>query len=252
MNFWQSKKTDIYVQLYDEMTTSLKTNDELIFLKQHFDKKQQLIEFGCGTGRTLIPLLKDGYKITGLDFSMGMIKILHQKMKTNGLKTTILNKDLTNFKTNTKFDGGILSQRTLNFITSPPEQRKALANISKVLKKSSYLIINLMPARPDDFANIQKTPKKTESFINTKTGNKITFFESWIPHPMEQTWSYVNEFHEGKNISGTKIKMRIIFEQEAKYLLELCGFETIGVYGNWKRTKFNAKAKDMIIIAKKR
>lgn len=251
MSFWQSNKSDIYIKLYDDFASSLKTKYELDFIKNIFKKNQKIIEFGCGTGRTLIPLLKSGYKISGLDISKGMIKHLRQKLKKEGIKTQIYNKNLINFSFGTKFNGGILSQRTLNFITEEKEQRKALENIAKVLKKGSILLINLMPARPNDFAQTQIKLKKTEKFKNSRTGNIVEFWENWIPNPMEQTWSFTNEFREGKKKVSTKMTMRAIFESEMKNLLELCGFKTLRTYGNWKKRKYDAKSSDLIIVAKK-
>ena len=185
--------------MYDDFASSLKTQTEINFLKNIFNKNQKIIEFGCGTGRTLVPLLKNGYKISGLDISKGMLKHLNRKLKEKGLKTQIYNKNLVNFSLRTKFEGGILSQRTLNFITGEKEQRKALENIAKVFKKGATLVINLMPARPDDFASVQKTLKKTETFFNSSTKKKVEFWESWVPNPREQIWSLENEFLERTN-----------------------------------------------------
>jgi SAM-dependent methyltransferase len=37
-------------------------------------KKPVVVEFGCGTGRTLIPLIERGYKTIGVDLSLPMLK----------------------------------------------------------------------------------------------------------------------------------------------------------------------------------
>ncbi len=252
MSFWQSKKADIYIHLYDDFASSLKTADELRFLQSVFRKDRKIIEFGCGTGRTLVPLLKSGYKISGLDLSKGMLNHLKRKLKAEGLETDIYNKDLTKFALPVKFDGGVLSQRTLNFITAPAGQRKALENIAKILKKNAVLVINLMPARPNDFAKTQKSLKKTETFKNSVTGNKVEFWENWIPDSINQTWTFRNEFREENKRVGTDMQMRVIFELEMKYLLELCGFVVVAVYGNWKKRKYDEGATDMIFVTRKK
>lgn len=251
MTFWTKNKTDIYIELYDDFASSLKTSEEVAFLKQIFNKNQKIIEFGCGTGRTLIPLLKSGYKISGFDFSKNMIKKAKEKLKRDKLNTKLYIKDLTNFSFRTNFDGAILSQRTLNFITTADKQRKALENIAKILTKRSILVINLMPARPDDFASVQKKLKQTETFKNSATGNKVELWENWIPEPMQQTWLFANEFREGTKKAKTKMKMRILFESEMKNLLVLCGFKTLNIYGNWKKAKYDAKSSDLIFVTQR-
>jgi ubiquinone/menaquinone biosynthesis C-methylase UbiE len=251
MTFWTKNKTDIYIKLYDDFAASLKTKEEVAFLKQIFKKNRKIIEFGCGTGRTLIPLLKSGYEISGFDISKNMIKKAKEKLEKENLHTTIYQKDLINFSISTKFDEAILSQRTLNFIPTAEKQSKALINIAKVLKKEAILVINLMPARPDDFAQVQKALKKTDSSMNSATGNMVEFWENWIPNPMQQTWTFTNEFREGKKKAKTTMKMRVLFEAEMKNLLEICGFKTINIYGNWEKAKYDAKSSDLIFIAKR-
>jgi len=250
MNFWQNKKEDIYIALYDDLSASLNTKEEIAFLKTIFNKRQKIIELGCGTGRTLIPLAKSGYKISGLDISKNMVNRAKEKLQKENLQTKIYIKDLTNFSLPEKFDGAILSQRTLNFIADEQKQRKALENVKKILKKGAILVINLMPARPDDFAQTQKTLKKTETFKNSVTGNTVEFYENWIPDPMKQTWTFTNEFREKNKKAGTTMKMRVIFETEMKNLLELCGFKVINTYGSWKKSKYDAKSKDLIFTTK--
>jgi SAM-dependent methyltransferase len=251
MTTWQSNSAKIYISTYDDLSKSLKTDDELSFIKKHFTKRQDLIEFGCGSGRTMMPLLEAGYRISGLDFSKGMLQILKKKLRAKKLRTPVFEKNLVNFSLSKKFDGGILSQRTLNFITSPEGQRKALINIAKVLKKGAILIVNLMPARPEDFSQKQDKFKMTEVFINSTTGNKVELWEKWIPDPTKQTWDYTDKFIEKGKSKTTGMKMHVIFETEMKKLLELCGFKTVKICGDWKGKKYGAKSPHLIFIAKK-
>jgi len=250
-NFWQNRKADIYIRLYDDLAKSLKTGQELTFLKDQFSKKQSIIEFGCGTGRTLIPLLEAGYRVSGLDFSAGMLEVLRKKLNSKKLLAPVFHKNLLSFSFTKKYDGGILSQRALNFISTQDGQRKALINIARVLKKGATLVINLMPGRPDDFAKKQVKLKKTERFINSETGNMVELWENWIPNPMEQTWKLTNRFVErGKSLT-TRMTMRVIFEPEMKNLLALCGFRVLRIFGDWKGGKYNEKSSDFIVVAGK-
>lgn len=251
MNFWKHSKSEIYIRLYDDFASSLKTRQEVSFYQKFLSRNNKIIEFGCGTGRVLINLLEQGYNISGLDISKGMLEHLKTKLKQKGLNTNIFNKNLVRFSLKGKYDSGILSQRTLNFITTPNEQKKSLLNINKTLKTGAKLIINLMPARPNDFSDIQKMLKRTGIFTNSETGNKVEFWESWIPNPMDQTWNFVNEFREKNKKIRTEMKMRAIFAPEMTNLLELCGFKILKIFGDWKGGLYNAKSKDLIFIVSK-
>jgi ubiquinone/menaquinone biosynthesis C-methylase UbiE len=251
MNFWKNQRQNIYTQHYNDMAHSLKTKQEIEFFSQIFHPKQPIIEFGCGSGRTLIPLLKKGFQIQGLDISEAMLQQTKEKLKKENVDTKLYHKDLTDFTINSKFEGAILSQRTLNFITEPQRQKKALENIAQILKKDATLVINLMPARPDDFAQSQKTFKKTGSFENTETKKTVEIWQQWIPHPMEQLWEMTDEFREASQKKSVTMTMRIIFENEMKNLLEVCGFQTLNIYGNWDKKPYTEKATDLIFVAKR-
>lgn len=254
-DFWSQPHTNIYVELYDDYARDLKTTAEITFIKQHFQKQQHLIEFGCGTGRTLIPLLQSGFHIDGLDLSAPMLKKLRQKMIGQNIATTLLQQDLTKTYVSKKYDGAILSQRTLNFIGASHGalgQRRALMNVAASLKKNAMVIINLAPGRPEDFADAQIKLIKTGTFQNSQTGNLVEFWENWMPRSTEQIWDFTNEFREGKNKSRVAMSMRIIFPSELMYLLELTGFEVIKMYGGWDKSPVKRISKDLIITARKK
>lgn len=44
---------------------------------------KRVVEFGCGTGRTLIPLAERGYEVVGIDLSLPMLQQFVQKANSN-------------------------------------------------------------------------------------------------------------------------------------------------------------------------
>ena len=250
-NFWAGGD-NIYISLYNDFSGDLKTKDEIRFYETLFARDLKLIEFGCGTGRVLIPLLKAGYQIDGLDISAGMLEVLKNSLIKKKLSAKVFRKDLLKFKLKSEYDGAILSQRTINFIPDADDQLKALLNISAVLKKGAKLVINLMPARPDKFASVQKTKVKTGHFVNSKTGKEVELWGSWIPDPIKQLWHMEDEFREGNKHCRVKMTMRAIFLSELKLMLLLGGFKLIAVYGSWNKHPYGRASKDLIVVARKR
>ena len=59
--------------IYDGMNTSL---SDLQFYKQWLPKNRdsRILELCCGTGRLTIPIAKDGYDISGVDYTSSMLE----------------------------------------------------------------------------------------------------------------------------------------------------------------------------------
>ena len=58
--------------IYDGLNTFL---DDLKFYKKWLpkDKEAKILELCCGTGRLTIPIAKEGYNITGVDYTASML-----------------------------------------------------------------------------------------------------------------------------------------------------------------------------------
>ncbi len=56
-----------------------------------------ILELACGTGRITIPLARQGFDVTGLDISEGMLKIAKEKAEMEYLSCTFLHADCRKF-----------------------------------------------------------------------------------------------------------------------------------------------------------
>ena len=94
--------------VYDDYINKEETKKELSFIASQIKTNGSILDLGCGTGRHMIPLIKMGYTLMGLDNSKEMLNIIDSKLKTNKLKAETLNKniqEITSF--DHKFDGAI-------------------------------------------------------------------------------------------------------------------------------------------------
>jgi len=59
-------------------------DSEKHFFSKYFKKKGRLLDIGCGTGRTTIPLHKKRFKIVGIDLTPKMIENAKKNSKKQG------------------------------------------------------------------------------------------------------------------------------------------------------------------------
>ena len=60
------------------------------YLRYAQEAQGPILEPMCGTGRFLVPLLEQGYSVTGFDYSPYMPDVCRSKCKERGLTTTLL------------------------------------------------------------------------------------------------------------------------------------------------------------------
>lgn len=98
-NYYDST-APFYDAVFDSWTSSESTLQELSFIKRHVTKDSKILDVGCGTGRHLVPLTKEGYNIIGIEPSAGLIA----EIKKKSSQAQVFNGIFENYSPLKKFD----------------------------------------------------------------------------------------------------------------------------------------------------
>lgn len=136
-----------YAKYYDVLYSDKDYDEEIKFIESSLKKYYKLdsmdvLDLGCGTGGHMIPLLKQGYNLTGVDLSSSMLSIARDKIKMQGFKAKLINQSIAEFKSNKKFGICICMFDVVNYITKNSELLKSFKNIRKHMKKNGILIFD--------------------------------------------------------------------------------------------------------------
>ena len=217
---------DIVNSGYYDMPKVVKEYLELIG-----SKAKRILEVGVGTGGLTV-LLKDKYKITGIDFSEALLKIAKEKLK--GSNVELLQKDIRELDYVKIFDGAIGHASIFividskdgvvieSFLTDMDDVKKALVNVRKAIKLGSKFII--------DF-HAEHTPGKR--FMSLPNGNRYEFEIREINGMKDFNKIHWIKDSSGKTIAESKDhKIRILMKEFNDLALE-CGFSKIEVVGQY-------------------
>lgn len=91
------------------------------------------LEVGCGSGRLLIPLVKKGFDVEGVEISSDMIQLLHQEAQSEELSVNVYLSDIETFTTGSLYQSISIPAFTLQLFS----REMAMRVLSKLRKLSS-------------------------------------------------------------------------------------------------------------------
>lgn len=155
-----------YARYYDIFYKNKRYKKEIVYLEQLFKKYRKaktrtILDVGCGTANHMIPLIENGYRVTGVDVSPQMLKIAAQKLHQRGFKADLIAQNSQAFTINRKFDAVVCLFSVINYAAANGDLLRTLKNISAHMKKGSIFILDFWNANA---VENYYSPRKTKDF----------------------------------------------------------------------------------------
>ena len=136
-----------FAEVYDVFMKHVDYKGWYKFLKTYIKTKGEVLDLGCGTGEFIYRLLDDGFSVTGVDISEGMLEMAEKKIKSKNLKNNdykLVKADIVNYEHSNEADYIMCNFDTVNYFENKTEFKKFISKTYKNLKKGGYLIFDIV------------------------------------------------------------------------------------------------------------
>lgn len=243
---------DDVAQNYDLYISSL-VGDEQPLIDFHLELagrygREGILDIACGTGATLLPLLRHGYRVTGIDISAAMLAVLEDKLARlpSPLRQSAhtLCANMTDFQVEEPASLAIIPRSGFMHLLTTEDQEQALRNIHDHLTSKGVLSFNTFDPNYAFISTHLKgskvEPQLRTEYVNSR-GRKERLWNIQEYDPLQQIiearWMF-EELDEDGEVTLQRerpLRMRWSFEPEIRHLLRLCGFEALHTYSSYKK-----------------
>ena len=141
---WAERTYEAMAPVYDEFTAHHDYEgwlaDLLELLGEHGLQGRRLLDIGCGTGKSFIPMLPRGWQVTGCDISPAMLELAREKV---GDEARLEVADMLELPKLGEFDLVWALDDAINYLLSPAELERALTRMRANLAPTGLLLFDV-------------------------------------------------------------------------------------------------------------
>jgi SAM-dependent methyltransferase len=218
-----------------------------------------LLELGCGTGRLLIPLAQEGYRVTGVDFSPEMLRIAQAKVDAAGLadRVTLIQGDYGSAALDGPYRLAYVVMNTFLHLTTQADQVRALRHWREHLAPGGLLLIDVFHPDVQQLATVDGRLEWDKTWTDPQTGATVM---KWITRTVDlaaQALHVTLIYDEVAADGGLRRTVvpydaRYLWRFEAELLLDKAGFALEALFGDWDMAPFESASERMILVARRR
>jgi SAM-dependent methyltransferase len=188
---------------------------------------RRLLDVGCGTGKSFLPMLERGWEVTACDISPSMLEIARAKA---GDAVDLSVADMRELPVYGEFDLVWCLDDAVNYLLSDEEMEQALSRMGANLSPDGLLVFdaNCLSAYHTFFSEEQRVRRGGRRLLWRGQGSG----PDTPPGAITEAYLEVEEGDEGEPIVAHVHRQRHFPETDLRRLIEAAGLECVDVIGH--------------------
>jgi SAM-dependent methyltransferase len=222
-----------------------------------------VLEIGCGTGRVLLPIAREGVEIHGVDNSAPMLQVLKSRLvqETPEIRRKVhLHKgDMRRFRLNKKFPLVLAPFRPLQHMHTLGDQVRAFRTAAAHLSRTGTFAFDVFFPKFEKIQNgIGEEVQELEWTVEGEPNKTIRrFFRKESVDKIHQTFRFTFIFRTYEDAQLVReesepFQMSYYTYPHLQALFQLAGLEIVNEYGSFSKTPLDNSAEQMIFLLRRK
>lgn len=216
-----------------------------------------ILELMCGTGRVLLPLARDGYRLTGIDVSPQLLNLARRKLESGRLlgQVDLVQADVRELALEGPFALAFAAINSFMHLTETDDQLQVLRQVHTALAPGGLLALDMFNPTPQELMRQPGELVHEGSFV-LPDGAQVQKFVVQSVDPAAQQARVLflyDELAADGLVRRTVLPftMRWLHRFEIEHLLARAGFELEMIYGSYDLDEYSSESPQMLTLARK-
>jgi len=249
-------------ELYNLIPGRSPRKDAAFYLDAATSLGGPVLVIGCGTGRLLLEIAREGIEAAGIDRSQAMLDVLERKLALESAevrrRVVLTQVDMRSFDfPPKKFRLAVIPFRPFQHLIRVEDQLACLCRINRHLAVGGRFILDLFQTNPRRIYGLENMVEREDFDVTLTDGRRLRRTHRLTGFHLVEQYNDVELIHYVTLPGGATERLaqtfafRYFFRYEAEHLLARCGFRIRDVYGNFDRSPLTSKSPEMIFVTDK-
>lgn len=250
-----------HIARYYDLSHDRLVDDIPFLLRLAAETRGPVVEIGCGSGRLLVPLIRAGFDVTGIDSSPEMLARAELRLAAEPpdirARARLVAGDIrtVDMQPTREFGLAVFGYNTFMHLDEAAAGA-ALKRLRPLLRADGRVVIDV--AGPMLLSSSADDPDFVlEDVLEDKArGSVIRQYTAYEAIPGEQaidvTWVYEageGEATDERARTRAKLRYHYFYPHQYELILTLTGFRMMALYGDYDGSPFNEESERLIVLA---
>jgi SAM-dependent methyltransferase len=200
---------------------------DVAFYRELAPSPTRILELGCGSGRLLIPLARDGHKVTGVDLSASMLERCRERLDTARLTAKLVKADFRHLPVRGRFPLVVSPFNAFMHLYTRHDAEQFLDGVRRRLEPGGRFVFDVMFP---DLAWLSRDPRKRWSRTRFRhpTSGRVYYYSTNLIFDAALQIAFMRIYYEPADGRGrtrvVRLTHRYHFPAELEALLHYNGF----------------------------